>query len=433
MATRNIVPRADGEGKLGTTAKKWGEVHAGAVSAGSVTSTGAVKTTGITTRQNSTAYAVEDVAFSASIPGKLVLQCTTAGTTAASEPDMSGAAAGGTVTDGTVVWTYVKILSGDGTPLGTILPFPANGTNPSGYLDCDGSAVSRTMYPDLFALIGTTYGAGDGSTTFNLPDLSDGRFLEGSSTAGTAKAAGLPNITGTIGRNSGGSGAISPFYYLDKKSGAFDYTNGTFSQITAGAASTFAQEISFDASKSNAIYGAANTVQPKSLTVRYIIKAFDGQTANSALIDVTQYAQDLANKASRGLDNLTQAGEDHFLEQDFTIIYPNNGTAANPANVTVNTRYVELNPFSGYQVRAVAELKINDKWGEVQNVVYPSTSSNSYGVLASVFDGSIVVQTAKTALIGNSVYDGNPWGSITTITSAPCRVKIWKIGKVANS
>lgn len=45
------------------------------------------------------------------------------------------------------------------------------GTLPAGYLDCDGSAVSRTTYKNLFAAIGTTYGTGDGSTTFNVPDL----------------------------------------------------------------------------------------------------------------------------------------------------------------------------------------------------------------------------------------------------------------------
>lgn len=57
--------------------------------------------------------------------------------------------------------------------------FPYAGENaPAGYLMCDGSAVSRTQYPALFAAIGTKYGAGDGSTTFNLPDLI-GRFVLG--------------------------------------------------------------------------------------------------------------------------------------------------------------------------------------------------------------------------------------------------------------
>lgn len=54
-------------------------------------------------------------------------------------------------------------------PVGAQLPFGGS-TPPEGWLLCDGSAVSRTDYADLFAVIGTSYGAGDGSTTFNLPD-----------------------------------------------------------------------------------------------------------------------------------------------------------------------------------------------------------------------------------------------------------------------
>ncbi|MEM7183581.1 MAG: phage tail protein [Spirochaetota bacterium] len=54
-------------------------------------------------------------------------------------------------------------------PTGTILPY-AGATAPTGYLLCDNSPVSRTTYADLFAVIGTTWGSGDGSTTFNVPD-----------------------------------------------------------------------------------------------------------------------------------------------------------------------------------------------------------------------------------------------------------------------
>lgn len=59
---------------------------------------------------------------------------------------------------------------GGGTPPGTVTAF-AGSTAPEGWLLCDGSAVSRTAYAALFAVIGTTYGAGNGSTTFTLPDL----------------------------------------------------------------------------------------------------------------------------------------------------------------------------------------------------------------------------------------------------------------------
>ena len=70
----------------------------------------------------------------------------------------------------------VKILrigtggkSGDTLPIGSMIPYGDN-TAPANWLVCDGSAVSRTTYADLFAVIGTSYGEGDGSTTFNLPN-----------------------------------------------------------------------------------------------------------------------------------------------------------------------------------------------------------------------------------------------------------------------
>lgn len=62
-------------------------------------------------------------------------------------------------------------------PAGTVMAY-AGSTVPAGYLVCNGSAVSRTTYADLFAAIGTMYGSGDGSTTFNLPDYR-GMFLRG--------------------------------------------------------------------------------------------------------------------------------------------------------------------------------------------------------------------------------------------------------------
>jgi phage-related tail fiber protein len=72
--------------------------------------------------------------------------------------------------------TTMKTIS-DKIPPGVILMYGAP-TAPTGWLECDGSAVSRTTYSSLFAIIGTTFGVGDGSTTFNLPDLR-GEFVRG--------------------------------------------------------------------------------------------------------------------------------------------------------------------------------------------------------------------------------------------------------------
>ena len=100
---------------------------------------------------------------------------------------------GDTIKDGTAVFKVKKFAS-DGALVGSVAWYAGAGT-PENYLLCDGSAISRKDYADLFAVIGTTYGAGDGSTTFNLPLLTDGRFIEGSNTPGTQHEAGLPNIT----------------------------------------------------------------------------------------------------------------------------------------------------------------------------------------------------------------------------------------------
>ena len=75
--------------------------------------------------------------------------------------------------------------------VGAIKPWTKTAA-PAGYLLCDGSAVSRSTYADLFAVVSTTYGAGDGSTTFNVPDL-QGKFAQGKD--------GSNNLAGTGGAN----------------------------------------------------------------------------------------------------------------------------------------------------------------------------------------------------------------------------------------
>jgi microcystin-dependent protein len=73
--------------------------------------------------------------------------------------------------------TGVTQLTDAGSPVGQVAAY-AMSTVPSGWLECDGTAVSRTTYAVLFGLISTTYGVGNGTTTFNLPDLR-GYFVRG--------------------------------------------------------------------------------------------------------------------------------------------------------------------------------------------------------------------------------------------------------------
>ena len=322
-------------------------------------------------RKPNTTYLQGEIRFLyGELPVGWFLECSVAGISGSGDLTITTPVEGDTVADGTVTWVMKKMGTGgggDGVPLGAILTLAHNSTLPSGYLLCNGSAVSRTMYPDLFAAIGTTYGAGDGSTTFNLPDYNDAeRFCQGSTVAGNV--------------------------------------------------------VSFGVTGSN--YSA--------LTTRYIIKAFDGQTADSALIDITQYANDLANKADRSLSNLTAAGEAKITslpyERDFTIIYPNGGTESNPANITNNNRYLEQNPFPGYYVTCLVEFLISDEWGGPGGWVYGQGSS---GTNASQFnDDSIAVVTGTVTVFANRTYTGNAFGINQQFTSLPARVKVWKIGKI---
>lgn len=153
--------------------------------------------------------------------------------------------------DGGLIWGGQEVLN----PVGSVIAYAANAA-PVGYLLCNGSAVSRSTYAKLFEKIGTTYGEGDGSTTFNLPNLG-GKFIQGSATAGTVKNAGLPESRmGNIFTS------VSP---------------SASNQIAVSASALGAQGNWYggDVVKMNITefkIGSAETVQPPALTMRYYIK-----------------------------------------------------------------------------------------------------------------------------------------------------------------
>jgi len=163
----------------------------------------------------------------------------------------------------TKVATTAFVSNGATMPCGTIIAF-AGATAPAGWLLCNGQAVSRTTYADLFKLIGTSYGAGNGSSTFNVPDLR-GRFLEGANGNLHSKAdAGLTNITGSSGR------LLCRYDNSIPASGAF--TTSSVSGRGSNTDSVGNAVLNFDASSSSAVYGKSTTVQPASVRVNYIVK-----------------------------------------------------------------------------------------------------------------------------------------------------------------
>lgn len=206
---------------------------------------------------------------------------------------------GDKVFTGTVDLSGATVISSDNIPVGSII-WSANATVPAGYLLCNGASVGRDTYPELFAAIGTTYGEGDGSTTFNLPNLI-GRFIEGASTAGTVKAAGLPNITGRASFDMPGIGSFKA-----TASGSF-YADTPRSDIALSQNNTYTTANSqavLDASRSSSIYGNSTTVQPPSVTALPCIKAFSAVIGDATVV-AGQLVNDIQSKVALDGSNVS--------------------------------------------------------------------------------------------------------------------------------
>lgn len=147
----------------------------------------------------------------------------------------------------------------EGAPAGLVSMWPI-ATIPDGWLWCDGSAVSRNTYANLYKRIGTRYGAGDGSTTFNLPDLRNRTIWQANTkdAAGTYNAGGVPdhNHSYTANSSHGRNGQATVPWWSDG-----DSSNGVSTGVFTNA------------SASNAAYGRnGDLVVPTSLTINFIIK-----------------------------------------------------------------------------------------------------------------------------------------------------------------
>lgn len=141
-------------------------------------------------------------------------------------------------------------------PLGFVAAWPTASALPASWLACDGSAVSRAAYAALFAAIGTTNGAGDGATTFNLPNP-PGKFIPGA--AGTYAPA---DTGGSANLGVGAHTHLPPYANTDRQSvhrhhgpgntGASDFSETTGSTIAALVAG-------FGVNASTAFTGAGHT------------------------------------------------------------------------------------------------------------------------------------------------------------------------------
>ncbi len=165
-------------------------------------------------------------------------------------------------------------------PSGTVLPYAGSALpgNPNDYLFCNGAAVSRSTYSNLFTAIGTNYGVGDGSTTFNIPDLR-GRVIAGQDDMGGTPANTLTNaqadqLGGTLGEEehlltSAESGMPAPKHTVDDSDNT-GTTVGSWAYGDEGNGVLESTNETNDVAAQNAS-SAHNNVQP-TIILNYIIK-----------------------------------------------------------------------------------------------------------------------------------------------------------------
>ena len=336
MATKNIVPRTTHEGSIGRTDKRWGAGYIDNITSTKVTATnvqttgtatfggnttvqGTLNTTGSITSQGQVsgssgsftgsvsggsgnfsgnltvggtlnlqgaqqffflalsrlkAYKVGDIAFPASAPSWVRLECIQAGATSVTEPgdyaDIESV--GEIITDGTVKFIVDDMR--DMSSVGDVVFRPFVKT---GYLACNGQTVNRADYPRLVAFVASNnlwtpnqtnepwkFGNGNGSTTMTVPNYL-ARVIQGGST--TAKLeAGLPNIIGniTLLLPSG----FTPFTEAGSQALYNDFKSQKYTGYAEGSGSiqrSSNNRLDFSAARSNSIYGNSSTVQPPAI------------------------------------------------------------------------------------------------------------------------------------------------------------------------
>ena len=254
-------------------------------------------------------------------------------------------------------------VSGDTLPIGAIMPFGSN-TIPENWLLCNGQAVSRETYSSLFNTIGTTYGAGDGFTTFNLPDLrkrvpvgkdeNDTDFNTLGNTGGekthTLTIAEMPSHQHKDAINVGGSQTLETVQYLGGQSTAQYYVST--SAVGGGQ--------------------AHNIMQPY-IVQNYIIKAFQSSGVVANVVQVKSnsttdvYSCDYVNKFERNI--ITAKGVSQEIE---TI---SSGSKVTLSNAVIVGNKLTINDGGIKIGSGVSKVVIN------ASTTYTSSSPSQHGLI----------------------------------------------------
>jgi len=225
------------------------------------------------------------------------------------------------------------ILQGAGSslPVGVIQAY-AGSSAPNDWLFCDGSAVSRTTYADLFTAIGESYGAGDGSTTFNLPDLR-GRVPVGKDDMGGNAA----NTILTNGDTLGNSGGEETHILTESEMPSHSHAIGGDIYSSGGSYFLMNSNNSYNVNRYSSSEGgdqAHNNMQPYLIT-NYIIKVSEGSASSGGSVSgVTTLAPDNDADSTNEIQTLSLNGDTLSISGGNSVVLNNIGISSNTSNST---------------------------------------------------------------------------------------------------
>ncbi len=323
----------------------------------------------------------------------------------------------------------------DSIPLGFVSWWPSRSAIPAGWAPLDGQAISRAAYPDMWvsvqagnfpvvpeatwqsdATARASYTTGDGSTTLRVPDFNgkssgtlgavvlrgDGALSAGAD--GLIQRDATQRVTGTIALAYGvtqipGTGA---FYSEEGGTGgsaAYPYNNPF-------------KWLQFD----NALQArTASENRPLNATGCWVVKLF-GAVVNAGSVNAAQLASD-----HLALDAAFQT------QIAFAILYPNGGSAATPAPLAANTRYVLANPFPGSHLICEAQLMYGDGWASTGWFTDSTSGGRSFGTRASQLNGGEVVVRTGTHGVSPSVDGGGAASTSYVVSPVQSRVLVWRV------
>ncbi|MDX3877021.1 hypothetical protein [Achromobacter denitrificans] len=319
----------------------------------------------------------------------------------------------------------------------------------TGWIPGDGQILNRATNPDLTeeVLQGRVpvvddaewladplkrgcYSLGDGATTIRAPDYNGkypgslgalvlrGDGVQSAGIAGRIQRDALQNMTGSISFHGASTGTT--LYGTDGVFKPGNVNPNSFGNVNLANGAQSLGYATFDASR---VARTATETRTLNVTGCFVIKAF-GAVVNPGSVDAAQLASDLAalSAAFQTLDG----------EIDSIIYYPN-GSAANPATIITNTRYVFNNPFPGHEVDVDVRVKSSDgvgAWfdpGWSTNFTSASTWASFGCAVSQLSSGQIVLQTGSARVAGAGSAGGGAGGESPSYFTALVQLRVRKM------